>query len=101
MKYGVSIQRNPKRVIDRIIIPRLAPTQIMSYVSLGMSRPEWIKFVVSAIVYRSLNLENSVDIYRLILDDSWGWLFQAFLLKREAEERGENSSGCAIMQVVA
>ena len=93
MKYGVSIQRNPKRVVDRIIIPRLAPTQIMSYVSLGMSRPEWIKFVASAVVHKHLDLENEVDVYRLILDASWGWLFQAFLLKREAEEKGENSSG--------
>lgn len=93
LKYGISTQKNPKRIIDRIIIPRLAPTQIMSYVSLGMSRPDWLKFVISAIAHKNLNLEDPIDIYRLILDDSWGWLFQAFLLKREAEEKNEDSSG--------
>ena len=91
--YGISIQKIPRRIVDRIIIPRLAPTHIMSYVSLGMNRPEWIKFIVSAIAHKKLDLRNPADRYRLIFDESWGWLFQAFILKREAEDLGETSSG--------
>ena len=81
---------------DRIIIPGLIPSQVMSYVSLGMSRQEWIKFIVSAVAHYKLDLSKFLDRYRLIFDESWGLIFQAFLWKREAWETDDNSSGYGV-----
>jgi hypothetical protein len=68
----------------------------MSYVSLGMSRPEWIKYIVSAIAHKKLNVSEFWDRNKLVFDESWGLLFQALLWKREAIETGENLSGYGI-----
>lgn len=72
------------------------PSEVMSYVSLGMSRPEWIKFIVSASAHHKLDLSEPLDRYRLIFDEQWGLIFQAFLWKREAYETGDDSSGYGI-----
>lgn len=68
----------------------------MSSVSLGMGRPEWIKFIVSAVAHKKLNLFNSSDRNRLIFDQEWGLLFQTFLWKRDAMEHHESYSGFGI-----
>jgi hypothetical protein len=36
-----------------------------------MNRPEWIKFTISAIAQKKLDLRKPLDRYHLIFDESW------------------------------
>ena len=96
MKYGISIQKNLVKVHKRIIISGLSPTQVASEVQFGMSRPEWVKFIVSAGAHHQLDLSDSADRYELVHNEEWGLLVQAFTWKREAYEANESSAGYGI-----
>jgi len=96
MKYGISIQKNQVKVLKRIIIPGLSPTQVASSVQFGMGRPEWVKFIVSAGAHYQLDLTKPADRYELVHNVVWGVLFQALTWKRDAYERGERSGGYGI-----
>ena len=96
MKYGISFQRLPQRAYDRIIIPGLAPTQIMSLISLGMGRPDWIKYIISAVAHQKLDLSSPIDRNNMIFNEDWGLLLQTFIWKRDAWEREENFTGYGI-----
>lgn len=96
MKYGISIQKNLLKVHKRIIIPGLSSTQVAADVQFGMSRPEWVKFIVSAGAHHQLDFSDPADRYKLVHNEKWGLLFQAFTWKREAYEAGGPSAGYGI-----
>jgi hypothetical protein len=61
-----------------------------------MGRPEWIKYIISTVVHRKLDLSNPIDQNNLIFNEDWGLLLQTFIWKRDAWEKDENFTGYGI-----
>lgn len=68
----------------------------MSLISLGMSRPEWLKYIVSTVYHHKLDLKSPFDRNDLIYNENWGLLLQTFIWKRDAWEKEENFAGYGI-----
>ena len=92
MVLGVSIPMNRKRIFDRVIIPGLNPSNISSVVSLGMNRPEWIKYIITSVIHNEYDLSSTSDLTNLIFNEKSGLLIQSFKWKKEAIDRKFKSS---------
>lgn len=92
MEIGISVPRIRKRIFDRVIIPGLIPSKVSSVVSLGMNRPEWIKFVLSSVIQFQYDLESHSDTSKMIFDEDNGALIQAFKWKKTAKDTNLRST---------
>jgi hypothetical protein len=93
MEYGISVEKNQVKVVKRIIIPGLSPSQVTSGVAFGMTKPEWVKCIITSLAKNNLDLSKPNDRYELVHNEAWGLLFQALSWKREAYEKSEPSVG--------
>ena len=74
--YGFSLSTGIKRERGYILIPGLRTSHVAPIVNIGMSAPDWIKFLVSYAYYEKADLEDQTQINDLIFNRSHGLFFQ-------------------------
>lgn len=76
VSYGFSISIGKKREKGYIIIPGLRTSRVAPIVNIGMTAPEWIKFLVSYAYHEKIDFQDPLQLNDLIYNRSQGLLFQ-------------------------
>lgn len=74
--YGFSVLVSRKRETGYILIPGLRTSRIAPIINIGMSAPDWIKFLISYIHRERVDLSNPTNLNKLIYDRDRGLFFQ-------------------------
>lgn len=76
VSYGISAPTGAKREKGYILIPGLRTARVAPVVNIGMSAPDWIKFLVSYAYNEKIDFRDPAQMNRLIFDRSHGLFFQ-------------------------
>jgi len=70
--------------------PKQPNRQIFPDVGLGMDGVHWIKYILSCVNYKGINLEDVDSIVDVILDSNWGVYNRCLLWSYEVSKRKED-----------
>jgi hypothetical protein len=76
VSYGFSVPTGARREKGYILIPGLRTSRVAPVVNIGMSAPDWIKFLVSYAYNEKIDFEDPVQMNDLIFNRSHGLFFQ-------------------------
>jgi len=76
VSYGFSVSTGGKREKGYILVPGLRTSRVAPIVNIGMSAPDWIKFLVSYGYYEKADLEDPLQLNDLIYNRTRGLFFQ-------------------------
>lgn len=76
VSYGFSVSIGGKREKGYILVPGLRTSRVAPIVNIGMSAPDWIKFLVSYAYNEKIDLEDPLQLNSLIYNRSQGLFFQ-------------------------
>jgi hypothetical protein len=76
VSYGFSAPTGAKREKGYILIPGLRTARVAPVVNIGMSAPDWIKFLVSYAYNEKIDFRDPAQMNRLIFHRSHGLFFQ-------------------------
>jgi hypothetical protein len=76
LQYGFSVATSARRQRGYILIPGMETAHVAPVINIGMSAPEWIKFLTAFAYYEKTNLENETELNNLIFNETNGMFFQ-------------------------
>jgi len=76
VSYGFSIPMGVKREKGYILVPGLRTSRVAPIVNIGMSAPDWIKFLVSYAHYQKTDFDDTHQMNALIFNRTKGLFFQ-------------------------
>ena len=76
MEYGFSVATSSHRERGYILIPGLKTARVAPVINIGMSAPDWIKFLTAYGYYEKVNLEDETQLNNVIFNQSKGMFFQ-------------------------
>lgn len=76
MDYGFSVATGTQREKGYILIPGLRTSHVAPVINIGMSAPDWIKFITSYAYKENTDLEDPNQINDLIFNPVQGMFFQ-------------------------
>jgi hypothetical protein len=76
LDYGFSVATGAQRERGYILIPGLRTAHVAPIINIGMSAPDWIKFITSYVSKEKTDLEDPNQMNELIFNPEQGMFFQ-------------------------